>query len=142
MNLKDILAISGYGGLYKTIAKTRGGMIVESLIDGKRMPANATAKISALEDIAIYTSAEEVPLKQVLQAIYTKENGGKAIDPKSTGDALKAYFEEVLPDYDKSRVYTSDMKRLFTWYNLLLEKGFIEAEEEVKAEVSAEESAD
>jgi len=117
--LKDILSISGYGGLFKFISQGRNGIIVEALEDKRRMNASATAKISALEDIAIFTDTEDIPLKDVFKAISEKENGGEAIHHKSSANELKDYFEEVLPDYDKDRVYVSDIKKVVNWYNIL-----------------------
>ncbi len=117
--LKDILAISGYGGLFKFISQGRTGIIVESLEDNKRMNASATAKISALEDIAIFTDIDDIPLKDVFKAIYEKENGGISINHKSSADELKNYFAEILPDYDRDRVYVSDIKKVISWYNIL-----------------------
>ncbi|MBK3519357.1 DUF5606 family protein [Carboxylicivirga marina] len=119
--LKGILAISGQRGLFKLVSQAKNSIIVESLIDGKRIPAYATSRISALEDISIYTEDEDVKLFDVFKAIYEKENGGMAIAPKSSGNELKAYFTEILPLYDKDRVYVSDIKKVLTWYNLLME---------------------
>ncbi len=124
--LKGILAISGQRGLFKLVSQAKNSIIVESLIDGKRMPAYATSRISALEDISIYTEEEDVKLSDVFKAIYEKENGGEAINPKSSGNELKGYFESILPEYDKDRVYVSDIKKVLTWYNLLLEKEMID----------------
>ena len=135
--LKDILSISGYGGLYKYISQGRSGIIVESLEDKNRMNASATAKISALEDIAIFTDTEDLPLKDVFKKISEKEKGGLAIAHKSSANELKNYFAEVLPDYDRDRVYVSDIKKVINWYNILhkLEMLNFEEEEEVKEEV-------
>ncbi|MBS2213760.1 DUF5606 domain-containing protein [Carboxylicivirga mesophila] len=119
--LKGILAISGQRGLFKLVSQAKNSIIVESLIDGKKMPAYATSRISALEDISIYTEDEDVKLFDVFKAIYEKENGGMAISPKSSSNELKNYFEEVLPLYDKDRVYVSDIKKVLGWYNLLME---------------------
>jgi hypothetical protein len=119
MELKDILSISGQGGLFKNISQAKNGIIVENLQTGKRMHAFATTKISSLEDISIYTETDEVPLADVLRKIREKENGGQAIDHKSGNQDLKDYFEEVLPDYDKDRVYVSDIKKIISWYNQL-----------------------
>jgi hypothetical protein len=133
--LKDILSISGYGGLFKFISQGRTGIIVESLEDKKRMNASSTVKISALEDIAIFTDTEDLPLKDVFKAISEKENGGEAIHHKSSADELKNYFTEVLPDYDRDRVYVSDIKKVLNWYNLLRKfemLNFDEEEEETK----------
>lgn len=128
--LKGILAISGQSGLFKMITESKNSIIVESLDTGKRMPAYSTSKISALEDIAIYTETEDVPLKDVFKAIYDKEDGGEAISHKSSANELKSYFEEVLPEYDKDRVYVSDIKKVIQWYNILHEKDMLDFTEE------------
>ena len=134
--LKDIMSISGYGGLFKFISQGRTGVIVESLEDKKRMNASATAKISALEDIAIFTETEDLPLKDVFKRIFEKENGGVSIKHKSSADELKNYFAEVLADYDRDRVYVSDIKKVVNWYNILhkLELLNFDEEEEIKEE--------
>lgn len=139
--LKDILSISGYGGLFKFVSQGRTGIIVESLEDKKRMNASATAKISALEDIAIFTDTEDKPLKDVFKAIADKENGGESINHKSSADELKKYFEEILPDYDRDRVYVSDIKKVINWYNILQKYDLLnfDEEEESKAEEATEE---
>lgn len=128
--LKGILAISGQSGLFKLIAESKNNIIVESLETGKRMPAYSTTKISALEDIAIYTETDDVPLKDVFKAINEKEDGGKAISHKSSGKELKNYFEEVLSDYDRDRVYVSDIKKVILWYNILHDKSLLDFSEE------------
>jgi hypothetical protein len=137
MELKDILAISGHGGLFKFVSQGRNGIIVESLVDKKRISASATAKISALEDIAIYTDVEEISLADVFTSIYNKEDGNQTISHKSSSNELKAYFEEVLPEYDKDRVYVSDIKKVLNWYNILQSLDMVkpsEKEEETKEE--------
>jgi hypothetical protein len=130
--LKDILSISGYGGLFRFISQGRTGIIVESLEDQKRMNANANAKISALEDIAIFTDIEDMPLKDVFKAVFDKENGGASINHKSSANELKKYFEEVLPDYDRDRVYVSDIKKVINWYNILHKFEMLNFDEEVE----------
>ena len=142
MALKDILVISGQGGLFKYISQGRNNVIVENLSDQKRTTIPATAKISMLEDIAIFTENDDVPLREVFKKIQEKENGGVAIPHKSADAELKKYFVEVLPEYDKDRVYLSDIRKVVMWYNLLHELGitdFEEAPEEAKTE---EESSD
>jgi len=138
--LKDILAISGQSGLFKMVSNTKNGIIVENLETGKRMPAYATAKVSALEDIAIYTKdGEDKPLGQVLKSIRLKENGGLAIDPKAENNKLKQYFEEIMPEYDTERIYISDIKKVYQWYNSLQKLNLLDlldqkAEETAKVE--------
>lgn len=131
--LKEILSITGKSGLFKLISQGKNMLIVESLIDGKRIPAHARDKAVALGDIAIFTETEELPLGKVLEKLKIKENGGKAsVDPKADNDTLRKYMNEVLPDYDKERVYPSDIRKLINWYNLLIENGltqFVEEEE-------------
>ena len=130
--LKDILSISGHGGLFKYVSQARNGIIVESLEDQKRMQAHASAKVSALDDISIFTETEDIALKNVLKAIFDKENGGEAISHKSSNDELKKYFEQVLPSYDKERVYVSDIKKVINWYNILLKHNLLNFEEPVE----------
>ncbi len=138
MELKDIMAISGKPGLYKFISQGRNAMIVENLESKLRTSAFATDKISALEDIAIFTTSEasqEEALKDVFKQIYELEKGKETISHKSSADELKAYFEKILPEYDRDRVYISDIKKLIQWYNILcrLEMlDFSEAEPEEK----------
>jgi hypothetical protein len=140
MDLKDILAISGMSGLYRFISQARNGVIIEGLVDKKRMNASASARVSALEDIAIYTDDKELPLKEVFRRIFQKENGGPtAIDPKVSNDQLKKYFAEIIPDFDREKVYTSDIKKVLTWYNLLLSQNMIDLVEDPKEEEATEE---
>lgn len=130
MDLKKILTISGKNGLFLLIVQGKDHIIVESLSDKSRIPVFSSHKISSLEDICIFTKTEDMPLKDVLKKIYDMENGGKTIDHKSDTTALKTYMEKVLPDYDKNKVYVSDMKKLFSWYNSLLDNNLLSFEEE------------
>ncbi len=129
MDLNAILAISGKPGLYKLISRTKSGALVESLIDKRRMPAFSNERISSLKDISIFTQTEDVPLVKVLQSIYKIENGGKCISSKASDNELKDYMEKVLPQYDKQRVHVSDMKKLFNWYNILLDNNLVDDKE-------------
>ena len=118
--LKDILAISGYSGLYKYLKKSRNGIIVENLETQKRMNADPSARINSLEDISIYTENGDMALQEVFKAIREHEEGGKSLNPKKAkGEELKNYFAEIIPEYDEERVYTSDIKKILTWYNTL-----------------------
>jgi hypothetical protein len=139
MELKDIMAISGHSGLFKFISQGRHGIIVESLSDAKRTSISASSKVSSLTDIAIFTNDGEVPFKDVLKKIKEAENGGPAINQKSEDKELKKYFEKILPDYDRERVYTSDIKKVITWYNQLQSLNLLEIIE--KEEAPAEEKA-
>jgi hypothetical protein len=130
--LKGILAIAGKPGLFKLITNAKNSIIVESLIDGKRMPAYATSKISSLEDISIFTEDGDAKLADVFAGVLEK---GIEVDPKkASANDLKAAFKEALPDYDEDRVYVSDIKKVFAWYNILRDKEIITAEsiEEMK----------
>jgi hypothetical protein len=127
--LKGILSISGQSGLFKMVAESKNNIIVESLDTLKRMPVHSTSKVSALEDIAIYTENGDVPLKDIFKLISDMEDGGSAISPKSSGNELKAYFEKIVPEYDKDRVYISDIKKVILWYNTLQQKGLLDFSE-------------
>jgi hypothetical protein len=108
---------------------------VESFADKKRSFVPATTKVSSLEDIAVYTSDKEIALKDVFKTIFDAESGGKAVDTKTASvDDLKKYMEKILPEYDRERVYVSDIKKMFSWYNILQENNLLTFEEEVKPE--------
>lgn len=130
MDLSGIISIAGMSGLFKVIAQTKNGLIVESLIDKKRVQAFATHKISALEDVSIYSTGDDVPLKDVFQKMYEKEKGGPAIDHKSPDAELKKYFKAAFAEYDEERVYVSDIKKVISWYNSLQKDGLLEKKEE------------
>ncbi len=122
--LTKILAISGKPGLYKLISTNKNLNVVESLLDGKRLPMYMQEKAIALSDISIYTTKDDIPLREVFANIKTKEEGKKvSIDTKSANSVIFDYFEEVLPDFDKDKVYASDIKKLLNWYNILIECG-------------------
>jgi len=133
--LKGILSISGQSGLFKLVAESKNNIIVESLETLKRIPIHSTSKVSALEDIAIYTENGDVPLKVIFKSISDIENGGQAMSPKATGDELKLYFEKIVPEYDKDRVYVSDIKKVLLWYNLLQQKDLLDFTEEEESKV-------
>lgn len=124
MKLEEIIAVTGKPGLYKIIAQSKASIIAESLIDHKRFPITATHNISVLDNIAIYTYEEEVPLKLVFKAIFEKEEGKECISHKESNNKLIAYFSEILPDYDDERVYASNIKKVLQWYNLLMKNNF------------------
>lgn len=134
MNLKEILTISGKPGLYKLIAQSRGGVIVESLADGKRFPVAASQNVSSLGDIAIYTYEDEKPLAEIFKAINEKESGGKCLSHKESEKEIRAYIVGLIPNYDQERVYVSDMKKLLNWYNILHENELLIFDEEVETE--------
>jgi hypothetical protein len=143
MDLTKIISISGKPGLFKLVSQAKGGFIVEDLEKGKKTSISAHNNVSLLENVAIYGVSEEFPLREVFTRIYNKENGGPAINHKESGANLRKYIEEVLPEYDESRVYDSDLKKLFQWYNILQKNGLVtptpEAEAEEVVEAAAEE---
>lgn len=146
MILKDILSISGEPGLFKFIAQGKNAIIVEHLETKKRSSAYGSAKVSSLEDIAIFTETEDMPLGKVFDLIYDKENGGPALDSKSDAAKLKTWFESILPEYSKDKVYMSDIKKLTSWYNILhtldlLKKDEPEQAREEKSEATEKENA-
>ncbi len=120
MEMKDIVSVTGMPGLHKIIGQNKTGLVLESLTDGKKFASTIRHRVSILADIAIYTEEGEAKLAQVFQSIQALEEGGKsAPDQKADGDTLRAYMAQVLPDYDRERVYPSDMKKLFVWYHTL-----------------------
>ena len=122
--LKTILSISGRPGLFRLVNRGKGMLIVEDIASGKRTPAYAHDKVISLGDISIYTDEGDTPLSGVLDAVKTK-NEGNPVDIKSLGkdDAVRAYFAEILPNFDQEKVYTTDIKKLLSWYNLLISAG-------------------
>tara|TARA_R110002020_G_scaffold236101_1_gene448402 strand:+ start:274 stop:702 length:429 start_codon:yes stop_codon:yes gene_type:complete len=137
MSLEKILSISGKPGLYNIKAQTRTGFVAESLLDGKKVSVGMRHNVSVLSEIAIYTLDGEVPLKEVFEKISEKENGGQAISHKASKDELEAYFFEILPNFDEDRVYASDIKKVFQWYNLLQSRDLLKTEVEEKSKASA-----
>lgn len=144
MELDKVLSIAGKPGLYELKAQSRGGFVAESMLDGKKISVNIRHNVSLLSEIAVYTYSEEVPLREIFQKIYEKEDGGEAINHKESKDKLEAYFAEVLPDYDVDRVYSSDIKKIIQWYNLLVAKGVtnFQKPEETEAESTKESDTD
>ncbi|MDR2562316.1 MAG: DUF5606 domain-containing protein [Prevotellaceae bacterium] len=137
VDLQKILSASGYPGLYKYLSQGRQGVIVESLLTGKRSCLPQSAKVSSLSDITIFTNNDDMLLQDVFVKIRDKENGGATISSKSTSEEMIAYFTELIPEYDKNRVFPSHMKKLVEWYNLLQQKDlldFVEKKDENKEE--------
>ena len=131
MIVEGIISVAGKPGLYKVVGQTKNGVIVEGLADNKRLAMNSSSKMSALQDIAIYTYTEEIPLVDVLDLIRKKEAGKPTIGHKSSSNVLLSYFREILKDFDEDRVYPSDIKKVISWYNTLQKAGLaIETVEE------------
>lgn len=120
----------------------KNGIIVESIVDGKRFPVHGSAKVSALEEISIYTDTDEVALREVFKAIHKKEGGKQTISHKESDAKIKVLFEEVLPEYDRERVYSSDMAKVVRWYNLLIAHDAFDPNDEVVEEDGASDGAE
>jgi hypothetical protein len=142
IQLKDIMAISGKGGLYKFIAQARNGIVVESLEDKKRHVAPATARVSSLVDIAIFTVDEEVALADIFFKIHELSEGKETLSHKVSAAELKSFFEELVPEYDEGRVYVSDIKKVFQWYNQLHQHDLLEVVEKEEEEAGSEEAGE
>lgn len=139
--LKRILAISGKPGLYKLVSQGNNMLVVESLLTGKRTPAYNHEKIISLGDIAMFTDNDEVPLNKVFESMKQLENGAKAsVSTKDDEKTLREYLAKVLPDFDRERVYTADIKKLINWYNLLTEKGYTDFQEKEESDSATEQS--
>jgi hypothetical protein len=135
MDLTKIVTIAGRPGLYQIKSQAIGRIIVESLIDGKCSPAFAHDRMSSLEEISIFSVDEDKPLKEVFKGIHDKMGDKVDFDyKKASNDELRAKFLEVMPDYDQDAVYPSDMKKVFAWYQMLMDKNLLDFTEEEKNE--------
>lgn len=125
--LREILSITGKPGLFKIVSHSSRNLIVEDITSKKRFPATARDKVVSLGDIAMYTDSGDKPLGEILDLVYANRKGEK-IDVKGLikEGGLRALFKEIIPDFDEDRVYDNDIKKLFTWYNLLIESGMTE----------------
>lgn len=132
MDLSKIISVAGKSGLYRIVAQGRQAIIAESLEDGKRVPVHASLKVSSLDDISMFTTGDDVPLRDVLAKLHEVEKGGASLDPKGDEEALWQKLGEALPTNDRSRIYVSDVRKLFTWYAQLLKSGVFSAKEEAK----------
>ena len=139
--IRKIVSIAGKPGLYKLVSQGRNMLIVEALSTGRRTPAYAHDKVISLADVAIYTTEEDMPLGEVLDKVKAATDG-KPVDVKAYNDAdLRTYFGTILPNFDQERVYTTDIRKLFSWYNVLIAAGITDFLPEQTDEESAEEAA-
>lgn len=138
MKFSEIIAISGQSGLFKYLTQSKGGIIVESLSDKKRFPVASTARVSSLMEIAIFTESEDLPLARVFQTMYEKSEGKPSISHKSSTDQMVKTFGEFIPTFDRDRVHSSDLKKVFMWYNMLVECGLTSFDEELTKEQEQE----
>lgn len=141
--IQGILSISGKPGLYRLVSRGKNTLIVENLQTGKRMPVYPHDKVISLADIAIYTEGEDMPLGDVLEKVKAVTDG-KTVDLKAfaTDEALREYFGTILPEFDRDRVYTTDIRKLFSWYNLMIANGVTDFKREEIAEDQAAEAAE
>ena len=141
MEFSKIISVTGKPGLFQVVSQSKNSIIVEALTDKKRLAINSTQNVSLLENIAIYTYEEDVPLLEIFKSMFAKTEGKEAISHKESGKKLAVFFAEVLPNYDDERVYTSNIKKVIQWFNLLVVSGMdFSAIEEVSAEAKTEEA--
>lgn len=141
MQLEKIISISGKPGLFKLVSQLKNGFIVEDITTQKKMSINNSSQVSLLDNIAMFTFDKEVPLFEVLENVAKQEDYKASISHKSSETELRDFMAKVLPDYDKDRVYVSDIKKLVQWYNLLQHAGYITPESFVKSEETPSEEA-
>ena len=142
MDLSKILSIAGKPGLYEIISQSNRGVVVASLEDGKKMAIGQTQRVSTLSDISIYTVEGDEPLKDIFEKFYESTDGNVIdIDIQNKQD-LRDFFLEILPDHDEERVYTSDIKKMIKWFNLLHEKDLLDFSEEEGEEVEASDASE
>jgi len=138
IDLTGIISISGQPGLYKIVAQSKNGIIVEGLTDKKRVNVYASTKVSTLSDISMFTTGDDKPVEEIMTNIYEKEKGGPAVDSKADDKEIEKYFSGILPDYDKERVYISNMRKLINWYNTLQATGNLKKKEEKEEKEGAD----
>ena len=142
MDLSKIITVAGRSGLYRILAQGRQALIVESLADGKRLPVHSSVRVSSLEEISMFTTGDDVPLTEVLGKLFEQEGGKLGFDLRKADDeALYAKLGEVLPDHDRERMYASDLRKLFGWYELLVKSGVLAEAAENEAEQAKEEDS-
>jgi hypothetical protein len=141
---ETIMTIAGKPGLYRMLSRGNNMFIVETVdATHKRLPVYNSDEIVLRDDIAIYTDTEEIPLRRVFELIYEKESAVLPFNIKeTTPEELKEYFEGILPDYDRERVYLTHIKKIYSWYNILVEGGITDFAEPQSQEETAEETAE
>ena len=128
MDLSKIISITGKSGLYRVVAQGRQALIAESLTDKKRMPVHSSVRVSTLDEISMYTKGDDVLLSGVMEKMHAIEKGKLSVDPKGDVETLYDKLGEALPDYDRERIYSSDVRKFFMWYQMLLDAGLFEEE--------------
>jgi ribosome recycling factor len=140
MEFNKIISVTGKPGLFQVVSQSKNSIIVESLTDKKRLAINTTQNVSLLENIAIYTYEEDIPLLIIFKSMFEKTEGKEALSHKESGKKLTAFFVEVLPNYDDERVYTSNIKKVIQWFNLLVNAGMDFSTIEIPTEENTEEA--
>jgi hypothetical protein len=140
MEFNKIISVTGKPGLFQVVSQSKNSIIVESLIDKKRLAINTTQNVSLLENIAIYTHEEDIPLLNIFKSMFEKTEGKEALSHKESSKKLAAFFAEVLPNYDDERVYTSNIKKVIQWFNLLVNAGMDFSTIEIPTEENTEEA--
>ena len=132
MKISDVLAISGKPGLFKILASSPKNLVVESMIDGKRSSIPGSLRVSSLSDITMYTTNEDVPLREILKSMFDKNKGKPALSHNAAPQEVKDFIDSVVDNLDHDRVYASDLRKLVQWYNLLISQKALpfEVEEE------------
>lgn len=128
MDISSLVTITGKPGLFKVLTKSNNSLVLEELTTGRKLAVAGHNKVSLLESIGIFTTDGELPLNEVFYKIAKKLDAKVAISPKSSGAELREFMQSVLPEYDEERVYESHIKKLISWYNLLVEQGIITPE--------------
>ena len=133
MDLSKIISITGKSGLFRVVAQGRQALIAESLTDKKRIPVHSSVRVSSLDEVSMYTKGDDVLLSTVLEKLHVLEKGKLSVDPKGDLEALYDKLGEALPNYDRDRIYSSDVRKFFIWYQLLVAAGIFEEEKKKKA---------
>lgn len=137
MNLRGIVSLSGRPGLFKALAQNRSGFILESLDEAKnKVVTNATSKLATLEDITVFGEDDDITLVSILEKMKAEAATKPVPDAKADGKVLRAYFTEIVPNHDPERVYTSDIKKIITWYSILSQLPLWNEEPAASAEAS------
>lgn len=142
MDLSKIISITGKPGLFRVVAQGRQALIAESLIDKKRIPVHSSVRVSSLDEISMFTKGDDVLLSNVLEKLHAKEKGKLSVDPKGDLEALYDKLGEALPNYDRDRIYSSDVRKFFTWYQLLADAGVLDEKQKEGKAAKEEEHED
>ncbi|MBZ0205740.1 MAG: DUF5606 domain-containing protein [Flavobacteriales bacterium] len=138
MDLSKIISITGKSGLYRVVAQGRQALIAESLADKKRIPVHSSVRVSSLDEVSMYTKGDDVLLSTVLEKLHALEKGKLSVDPKGDLEVLYDKLGEALPNYDRDRIYSSDVRKFFMWYQMLVAAGIFEEDKKAKKKAGAE----